>query len=88
MEKENHKPSAYPISKRLVIKAIGEIDQITHFIEDMQKIYPEDRMNFSPILRNSDAPGYHCFINLLMPLPIQSNAGIEVREVKDDASHR
>lgn len=67
-ENQRHKPSAYPISKRLVVKAIGEIDQIARFVEDLQKVYSEYRMNFSPILKNSNAPGYHCFINLLLPI--------------------
>jgi hypothetical protein len=65
-EEHKHKPSAQPIARRLVIKAIGELEQISAFIEDLRKIYPEHRMNFSPILRNNAAPGYHCFINLLM----------------------
>jgi hypothetical protein len=69
IEKQEHpEPVAYPISKRLVIKAIGEADEILRFVEDIQKVYPGHCMNFSPIQKNKDTPGYHCFINLLMPL--------------------
>lgn len=66
---KNTKPVAYPIKKRLVIKAIGGAEQILRFIDDIQKVYLGHRMNFSPVIRNKDTPGYHCFINLLMLLP-------------------
>jgi hypothetical protein len=56
--KDIRQPIAYPIGKRLVIKAIGSVEHITSFIETIQKIYPPTSMNFSPILRNSMAQGF------------------------------
>jgi pyruvate-formate lyase-activating enzyme len=84
MSKEIEKPIAYPISKRLVLKAIGEADEILRFIEDIQKVYPGHCMNFSPVQKNKDTPGYHCFINLLMPLSdIKKEFNLDFKEIKE-----
>ena len=83
---KNSEPIAYPISKRLVIKAIGEADEILRFVEDIQKVYPGHCMNFSPIQKNKDTPGYHCFINLLMPLSdIKKERNLDFKAAKTDS---
>ena len=64
-----NKARVYGFHDRLVVKLLGRAEWITRFIYDVQKLYPAERMNFSPILKNKDADGYHCFINLIMDKP-------------------
>ena len=48
----------------LVVKAIGTMDQIKRFINDLTCLYPRENLSYSHILRNKDNPGYHIFINV------------------------
>jgi hypothetical protein len=64
--KEENKKPYYDYEQRLVIKILGKYENIVQAISDLHKIYPKERMNFSPILKNKDQDGYHCFVNILM----------------------
>jgi len=56
----------FDFERRLVIKMLGKYEHIIQAISDLHKIYPKDRMNFSPILKNKEQTGYHCFVNIFM----------------------
>lgn len=66
MSEEETKKSMYLLKDRLVVKLIGKSDHIIRFITLLKRIYPASSMNLSPILKNRNADGYHCFINVMM----------------------
>jgi hypothetical protein len=53
------------ITDVLVVKLSGTKSQILRHIYKLKEIYPQDRLNMSPILKNSADAGFHCFINIL-----------------------
>ena len=65
MEKRE-KVKSYEFEDRLVVKLIGKVEWIQRFIFELNRIFTKDQLNFSPILKNRDATGYHCFINIFM----------------------
>jgi hypothetical protein len=71
----------YSFEDRLVIKLIGKLEAIQRHIILLKRIYPPERLNFSPILKNRGADGFHCFINILME-PGKNDA-VEVKKEKE-----
>lgn len=69
MQKRENEIRPYGFCDRLVVKLIGKTEWIQRFISDIQKLYPADRITLSPILRNKDTDGFHCFVNILMEAP-------------------
>jgi len=65
MEKQNTK-TMYTFEDRLVVKLIGKSEHIFRFISLLKRIYSANSMNLSPILKNREAEGYHCFVNIIM----------------------
>jgi len=63
---DKNRARIYAIEDRLVVKLIGKSDYILRFISDLRKLYSANSMNISPILKNRDAEGFHCFINIIM----------------------
>ena len=63
---DKNKSRIYAIEDRLVVKLIGKDKYILRFISDLRTLYPANSMNMSPILKNRDAEGFHCFINIIM----------------------
>jgi len=53
------------ITDILVVKLSGPKDQILRHLYKLKDIYTQDRLNMSPILKNSADNGFHCFINIL-----------------------
>ena len=59
----NHQHSV----NRLFIKVAGNTTrEIYQFIYSLQKIYPATSLTISPIIKNKDGIGFHCFINVLL----------------------
>lgn len=65
MEKHEQDKVLYLFSDRLVLKAIGHKTRILNFLALLRRLYRAEAINVSPLLRNKDAPGFHCFINIL-----------------------
>jgi len=63
MEHETKRRKVFP--KTLVVKVIGSEEQIKTFIEDLP--YPRQNITFSHIIKNRDNPGFHVFINIVLP---------------------
>ena len=63
---DKNKARIYAIEDRLVVKLIGKDKHILRFISDLRNLYPANALNMSPILKNRDAKGFHCFINIIM----------------------
>lgn len=55
----------FALAGRLVVKTVGSVDDIQKHIEVLKKIYGNNRINCSPILKNKDGSGFFCFINIL-----------------------
>ena len=65
-EKEPKVKTFYTFDDRLTIKLLGQQKFILRHITALRKIYPAHQMNFSPILKNRNANGFHCFVNIIM----------------------
>lgn len=63
---EEHKTKMYTFEDRLVVKLIGKSEHIFRFISLLKRIYSASSMNLSPVLKNREAEGYHCFVNIIM----------------------
>ena len=63
---EHETKKMYTFEDRLVVKLLGKSEHIIRFITLLKRIYPASSMNFSPILKNRQADGYHCFVNVMM----------------------
>lgn len=65
MQSETTDSEIFP--KTLVVKALGNIEQLKTFTKDLTKVYPRQSMTFSHIIKNRGNPGYHVFINIVLP---------------------
>lgn len=65
MESEIESRKLYPTT--LVVKAIGSIKQLQTFIRDLPKLYPRQNITYSHIIKNRGNPGFHVFINIVLP---------------------
>ena len=65
MEYETEHRKVFP--KTLVVKAIGSEEHLKTFAEDLTKVYPRQNMTFSHIIKNRGNPGFHIFINIVLP---------------------
>jgi len=54
----------YPTT--LVVKALGNIEQLKTFTKDLTKLYPRQNITFSHFIKNRGNPGYHVFINIVL----------------------
>ena len=65
MESKTERRKLFPTT--LVLKAIGSLKQLETFTEDLPKLYPRQNITYSHIIKNRDNPGYHIFINIVLP---------------------
>ena len=65
MEYETEDREVFP--KTLVVKAIGSEEQLHTFTEDLKKLYPRQNITFSHLIKNRGNPGFHIFINVVLP---------------------
>lgn len=66
-KREFYRRNFYQYSDRLVLKVVGKRSFVLRFLQDIQKLYPANCMNLSPIIANKNAPGCHCFLNIFLP---------------------
>ena len=65
MEYETEHRKIFPTT--LVVKAIGSVEQLQIFIKDLPKLYPRENITYSHIIKNRGNPGFHIFINIVLP---------------------
>ena len=80
MSKKTETTTMYTFEDRLVVKLLGKSDHIFRFISLLKRIYPASSMNLSPILKNKNADGFHCFINIIMEPEKESITTKEAQE--------
>jgi hypothetical protein len=74
MDKENDKEiqvlkhHPMPYRKRLIIKVMGKQRWVEKFCDYISRIFPKDKLTFTPILDDKGRHGYQsfCFINIIM----------------------
>ena len=51
---------------QLTLKILGKHKNVIMAISELNRLYPKERMNFSPIMKNKEqhGQGYHCFVNI------------------------
>jgi hypothetical protein len=54
------------VTKMLIVKLQGPKNAVISFLHDLPKIISENKMNISPILKNSEDTNVHCFVNIVL----------------------
>jgi len=65
MEYEPDDTEVFP--KTIVVKAIGSERQLKAFKRDLGKVYARQNLTFSHLIKNRGNPGFHVFINIILP---------------------
>jgi hypothetical protein len=62
MDTKNSKGTDF--ENQLTLKILGKHENVIMAISELNRLYPKEKMNFSPIMKNKEQHGYHCFVNI------------------------
>ena len=72
------KTNTYLFQNRLLVKCMGKKEWIEKFCSYIARVFPPEKIVFSPILEDRGSHGYEyfCFINVLMSLDAKRKADL------------
>ena len=79
------KPNTELFRERLIVKLMGKKKAwIEHFCSYIHRLFPPEKITFTPILRDKHKEGYFCFVNILYD---RSNPNLKKRaELEKDSA--